>query len=587
MKKILNNRIFQLSLVMAIGLFFGWLIFKGDKTEKHELTVEVNQTTWTCSMHPQIRQDEPGNCPICGMELIPVSKQNGQQEHSSPFVYSMSPEAVALANIQTAKVMYMLPEHEIYLTGKIAVNEQKLAVITANFSGRIERLFVDYTGQTLTKGQKLATIYSPELVTAQKELLEAAKSKDINPALFNAAREKLSLWKITENQINAIAESGTIATELDVFADISGVVLKREVSKGDYISKGNVLFEIADLSSVWVIYDAYETDIPWLKLGDKVSFTLSSLPGKEYLSTITFIDPLINSQTRTVSVRTEVSNPGMMLKPEMFVNAKVKTRISINDKSLLIPKTSILWTGKRSVIYVKVPDSEFPAYEMREIILGPPAGAFYLVESGLKEGEEIVINGVFAIDAAAQLSGNYSMMNRPVSKRIAVPEKFQSQLMDLNIKYFDLKNALVESDFAKSKKTTEKLLQSLQSADMKLLERKAHELWMEQEIPLRKAIISLSKAKNIEEQREHFSAISLAIIEIAELFSLTIEPVYLAYCPMAFGDKGAYWLSEFEEIKNPYFGDAMLKCGEVKKKISAADNYQETSPEKPPAGHQH
>lgn len=587
MTKIFKNRILQLCLVLAAGIFLGWLIFKGNKTEEYKHSDEVgHETVWTCSMHPQIRQNEPGKCPLCGMNLIPLTKQNEQGSHASPFVHTMSPEAVALANVQTSKVGYVTPEHEIYLTGKIAVNEQKLAVITANYSGRIEKLFVDFTGQTVGKGRKLATIYSPELITAQKELLEAAKYKQVNTVLHNAAREKMRLWKISEKQMDAIEAGGEVMTEFDIYADISGIVLSRKVSTGDYVNRGNVLFEIADLNTVWVLLDAYESDLPWVKIGGKVNFTVASVPGKEFTSTVTFIDPLINPQTRAASVRAEAANPGLELKPEMFVKAKIKARLSITEKSLLIPKTSILWTGTRSVAYVKVPESEFPAFEMREVTLGPRAGDFYVVESGLQAGEEVVTNGVFAIDAAAQLSGNYSMMNRPVSKRIPVPEKFKLQLSEFTNHYFDLKNALVESDFANSKKSAGKLLQSLQSVDMKLLEDKAHQFWMEQEKPLRKSIELLSKAENIEEQRTHFAAVSNALIEVAEIFGLTIDTVYVDYCPMALKDKGAFWLSEFEEIKNPYFGDAMLRCGEVKKKISFVESYKETT-SKPQQRHQH
>lgn len=591
MKSIINNRIFQFALVLAAGLLFGWLLFGGNNTKTHLHKEEVTkETIWTCSMHPQIRQKEPGKCPICGMDLIPLTS-GSDAGSQSPFIHTMSPEAIALANIQTAKVSYTTPEYEIYLTGKIAANEQKLASITANYSGRIEKLFIDFTGQTVSKGEKLATIYSPELVTAQRELIEAAKNKQVNPSLYNAVREKLRLWRITEKQIDAIESSGEVLTELDIYTDISGIVITRNVSRGDYVNRGSILFEIADLSSVWVMLDAYEQDLAWVKVGSKVDFTIASLPGREFSSTVTFVDPFINPQTRTASVRAEANNPGLQLKPEMFVKGKIKAKLlgaDLKGKSLLVPKTSVLWTGTRSVVYIKVPGSEFPAFEMREIILGPRAGDFYVVDKGLQEGEEIVTNGVFAIDAAAQLSGNYSMMNRPVSKRLPVPEKFKSQLTDLSKLYFALKNSLVKSDFTGTKNNAGKVLQSLKSVDMKLLDDKAHNVWMEKENQLKKSIEMISIAKDIEEQRKHFESLSDAIIESAELFGLTIDMVYVQFCPMAFDDRGAYWLSESEEIKNPYFGEMMFTCGEVKKKISSIDSYREVSDkQKQTMEHQH
>jgi membrane fusion protein, copper/silver efflux system len=585
MKKLFSNKILQFSLALIVGLFLGWLLFRGDHSAENKNThIQGEETTYTCSMHPQIRQNEPGKCPLCGMDLIPLTQKTDSGENN-PFVYSMSAEAIALANVQTQKIKTVSPEREIYLTGKVAINEQKLAVITANYSGRIEKLFVDFTGQTVRKGEKLATIYSPELITAQKELIESSKFKEINPALYNASKEKLRLWKITETQVVEIENSGVVLTEFDVYADQSGVVIRRDISKGDYVNKGVVLLEIADLSNVWVLLDAYESDLPFMKVGQKITLTLASIPGKEFTANISFIDPLINPQTRTASVRAELGNPQQMLKPEMFVKGMIKANLSVAGKTLVIPKTSLLWTGKRSVVYVKVPDTEFPAFEMREITLGASLGDYYIVESGLTEDEEVVTNGVFAIDGAAQLSGNYSMMNRATDDRIAVPDKFKAQLSALVNQYFELKNNLVKSDFQLTKSNNKKLESELNKIDMKLLDEDAHTVWMEHFTKLKKDIGQLQTAKDIEKQREVFSTLSDQIIETVETFGLKTETVYVAYCPMALNDNGAYWLSEFEEINNPYYGDKMLRCGVVKKTISNKGN--KNSKLNQPQGHQH
>jgi membrane fusion protein, copper/silver efflux system len=588
MRTITKNRFLQFGLVLVLGLFLGWLIFGGTQTEIHQHDDEVTQETiWTCSMHPQIRQNDPGKCPICGMELIPVSRQSGNGS-ASPFIHSMSPEAIAMANVQTVRVSYVSPEHTVRLNGRIAANEQKLSVVTADYSGRLERLFVNFTGQTINKGERMATIYSPELVSAQKELLEAAKNKHTNPALYNAVREKLRLWNITDDQINAIESGNEVTTGLDIIANISGVVMSRNVSTGDYINRGNVLFEIADLSSVWVILDAYESDLALIRTGGTINFTVPSIPGKEFTSSITFIDPVINPQSRTASVRAEATNPGLTLKPDMFVRATVNTKPSVEQRSLLIPTTSVLWTGTRSIVYVKVPDNEFPAYEMREVDLGSRAGDYYIVEAGLLEGENIVTNGVFAVDAAAQLTGNYSMMNRPVSKRISVPGDFKIQLTELSKDYFNLKNALVDDDFKAAAKNAGKVSQSLKSVNMKLLDNRAHQVWMGMEKQMRNSVDLILKAKDINDQRKYFELLSDAIIEAADIFGLNIPMIYVQYCPMAFDDKGAYWLSESDEILNPYFGDDMLRCGEVIKKISSVDSYREAdeTPQQP-IEHQH
>ncbi|GCD76935.1 hypothetical protein JCM31826_04170 [Thermaurantimonas aggregans] len=178
----------------------------------------------------------------------------------------------------------------------------------------------------------------------------------------------------------------------------------------NFVNKGTVLFEVADLSNVWVLLDAYEIDLPFLKVGQKITLTVPSLPGKEFTAYISFIDPFINTQTRTASVRAELNNPQLILKPETFVMGKIRAKLPVSEKSVVIPRTALLWTGKRSIVYVKIPNAEFPSFEMREITLGASLGDYYIVVSGLSEGEEIVTNGVFAIDGAAQLNGNYSKM---------------------------------------------------------------------------------------------------------------------------------------------------------------------------------
>src|SRR5690606_38535375 len=213
---------------------------------------------WTCSMHPQIRQSEPGQCPICGMDLIPATSGRSTVD-TDPIVHEMTPDAVAMANIHTSRVRSVSPEGKVYLTGKVNADEQKLASVTAKFPGRIERLFVNFTGQIIQEGERLATVYSPELLTAQKELLEGASSKETFPALYQAAREKLRLWKLTEKQIDEIESSGKLTEQFDVFADKGGVVTQRNIAVGDYVGTGSVLFNVVDLSNVWVMMDAYET----------------------------------------------------------------------------------------------------------------------------------------------------------------------------------------------------------------------------------------------------------------------------------------------------------------------------------------
>jgi Cu(I)/Ag(I) efflux system membrane fusion protein len=386
---------------------------ENDDGHNHQLeqVTEKGVTIWTCSMHPQIRQSEAGNCPICGMELIPADNTDAEKEASDPNEIQMSEAAIKLAEVQTIKVKRGIPDKSVFLLGKVQADERNIAELTARFGGRIEKLFVNYTGQNVQKGQKLATIYSPDLITAQRELLEAAQYKKENPSFYRAARTKLKLWDLSEQQIDAIEKKGEPKTYFDILSPISGTVTRRDVSVGDYVKEGNPLFEVIDLSRVWVMFDAYESDLPWIKNGDEINFTLQSLPGKTYSGKVTYIDPFINARTRVAKVRVEMANPGLMFKPEMFANGILDSKISGRKDALLIPKTAILWTGKRAVVYVKVPNRRKPTFIYRQIVLGPEAGNFYVVAGGLSEGEVIATNGVFKIDASAQLAGKASMMN--------------------------------------------------------------------------------------------------------------------------------------------------------------------------------
>lgn len=561
-----NKRLLLIILVtLVLGGLIGWLI-KPSNNQVNELAVHdhsAEEQVWTCSMHPQIRQSEPGQCPICGMDLIPASS-NRSSASASPFIHEMTPEAVAMANIHTSRVTGVSPEGELFLTGKVQADERQLATVTAKYPGRIEELFINFTGQVVQRGQRLATIYSPELVTAQKELLEATSSKETYPELYSAAREKLRLWKLTEAQINQIERSGAVREQFDVLADKGGVVAQRNISVGDYVSTGTALFNVVDLSKLWIMLDAYESDMSLVKVGDEVSFTVKAIPGKEFKAKVSYIDPVINPNTRTASVRAETNNPKMELKPEMFVTARVQSDRKAQGQSLAIPRTALLWSGKRSIVYVKVPNTEFPAYEMREITIGPLMGEMYVVEAGLEVGEEIVTNGVFAVDAAAQLSGNYSMMMRPDTKTMDVPQVFREQITVVADAYFNVKNALVADDKEQAANAVAQVETALDKVEMRNLKGKAHDRWMALKEQLESAVAMMQKSEELESLRTHFGMLSESMIEAVESFGLEKEKVYKDFCPMTFDDKGAFWLSESKDISNPYFGEAMLNCGEVK-----------------------
>ncbi|MDP4239194.1 MAG: efflux RND transporter periplasmic adaptor subunit [Bacteroidota bacterium] len=412
MKKIFSNKYVRNGLMILAGLFIGWLFFHSPHrtTEKQLTAAESKKEIWTCAMHPQIRLDHPGKCPICGMELIPLSENGGAKIDLDAVHFSK--EAAELTNVSTSIVSRQKPTKEVRLYGKVQADERLLQNQVAHIGGRIEKLLVNFTGEPVRKGQLLAIIYSPELVTAQQELLEAAKSKQSQSEIYEAAREKLMQWMLTERQIAQIESSGRVKMNFEVYSNTSGIVTAKRVNTGDHVSEGTVLFDVANLSSVWVLFDAYESDLPFLKVGNNISFTLQALPGTTFSANIRFIDPVIDPVNRVAKVRVEVDNKGGRLKPEMFATGVVKANLNEFKDKLVIPRSAVLWTGKRSIVYVKQPNTEEINFKMREIELGPMLGNSYVVLDGLKDGEEIVTDGTFNVDAAAQLAGKPSMMNR-------------------------------------------------------------------------------------------------------------------------------------------------------------------------------
>jgi len=601
MKKIFKNRYVRFGLLVLMGIIIGWLIRPSNNTSMPEQTEHAHkqdgkEQIWTCSMHPQIRQNEPGQCPICGMDLIPLSNESASEEN--PLAVNMSPTAMQLASIQTSVVGRQKPVKEVRMTGKVQADERKIFSQASHIPGRIEQLMINYTGEPVQKGQTLALIYSPELVTAQEELFEALKIKEQQPGLFSATKEKLKNWKLTDKQVDQILAAGKPQEQFPVLADVSGVVLKKRVNTGDYIMKGMSIYDVADLSSLWILFDVYESDMPWVKIGSKVVFTVSSIPGETFTGVVSFIDPVINPLTRVAKARVEFSQPvgkadnrQLKLKPEMFASGIIKSELRQEKEGLVIPKTAVMWTGKRSVVYVKNNTSVGVSFLMREIVLGPALGDSYLVKEGLAEGEEIATNGTFSIDAAAQLAGKPSMMNpeggpvmtghnhgsmsmpendnatSPQSKTISINKKAKEVLSPLFNEYLSLKNALVADNFGKGKEIASSLLADINKINMSVFSGVAHTTWMQHSEEAMRALTSIGNASNIGGARQGFKHLSDQFIMLAITFGPFDKELYIVHCPMANDNKGADWISSYKQIQNPYFGESMISCGEITKEI--------------------
>ena len=583
-----NKNIIVIAATLILGLLLGWAFFGGNggSEEAAHDHAASEDTIWTCSMHPEIRSNEPGDCPKCGMELIPLVNQGSLDSD----IFQMSEDAMKLANIRTMTVGSDAASKEMRLNGKVTVDERNTYSQSTHIPGRIEKLNVNFTGEEVRRGQTLAVVYSPELVTAQQELLQAYRIRQEQPQLYAAVREKLSNWRISASLMDRIVASGKPLQSFPITADVSGVVTEKLVELGDYVERGMPLYTVSDLSKVWVLFDVYESQMPFVREGSKIEFTIASLGGETFEGVISFVDPLLNNRTRVATARVEVDNRDGKLKPEMFASGVVKTNIGEADsQEIVVPKSAVLWTGKRSLVYVKEDLGNNVGFTLREVVLGPSLGDTYVIEEGLAEGEEIVVNGTFTVDAAVQLSGRPSMMNpenastepdnanrediekflgnNSVDFREEAPAEFKQQLGVLLQSYLELKEALVKGQQKESNSSVEDFLKYLEELQGEDLSGDAKAYWTARQQALKSSAEDLKDAASLEAQREEFILFSEEMIKTIVVFGLNNQTIFVDHCPMANSDKGAYWLSDIENIRNPYFGDAMLTCGEIVKEI--------------------
>ncbi len=466
--------VFQAAVFLGLGFMLSSMMSEGDGTPPAPDTggavaeAPASTTVWTCSMHPQIRRPAPGDCPLCGMDLIPVESSVAGP---SPTL-TVSPEARALMNVETVPVQRKAVATEVEMVGKVAYDETRLGHITAWVDGRLDRMFVDYTGIEVKKGDHMVYLYSEELYSAQAELIGAVRHAR-GPSgtagrrlsiggvdMAKAARHKLRMLGLTASQIRQIEEKERPSTHMTIYAPFGGVVIKKLRQQGERVSRGDRLYTVADLSQVWVNLDAYESDLPWVRYGQEVTFTAEAFPGQRFTGRIGFIHPVLDDMTRTVKVRVVVPNPDGKLKPGMFVRGKVHARLGAGGRlidpdlsgkwispmhpwivkdspgkcdvcgmplvkaetlgyvsadgdyePLVIPASAPLITGKRAVVYVELPEADRPTFEGREIVLGPRAGDYYIVLDGLAEGELVVYRGNFKIDSEIQIQAKPSMMS--------------------------------------------------------------------------------------------------------------------------------------------------------------------------------
>ena len=642
-RMIVGILIFVVAIACATGgTVIGYLFAGRQPASSPEAASESGPTTWTCSMHPQITLPKQGKCPICFMDLIPLEDDAGEDDN--PRQLKMSVQAAMLAEIQTVPVKRQYVERIVRIVGKLDYDETTVADISAWVAGRLDRLYVDYTGLTVRKGDHLVYMYSPELVVAQRELLQTWQAhqrlgeldRELMAATLESTEKKLRLLGLLDEQIEEIKQRGTTTDHLTIYAPNGGIVIDKHANEGAYVSTGTKIYTIADLSRLWLHLDAYESDVSWLRYGQQVEFVTETYPGEVFSGSITFINPVLDPQTRTVKVRVNVPNSDLRLKPGMLVRARVKSQLAAGGRvfdasligkwispmhpeivkdgpgkcdvcgmdlvpaeqlgfvvpekapeiPLIIPVTAPLITGKRAVVYVRLPDREEPTFEGREVLLGHRAGDHYIVRHGLEEGELVVTNGNFKIDSALQIKARPSMMNplagdtaeghdhsRHEADQPPVPPAFRVTLNPVYESYLTAADALAKDDLAAACQALGELFNKIKGVDASSLDDDLRSLWKQAADHIIFAAHDAVDARKRDEVRRNFAELSDSIVMLLKTFGQALpDAVYQYHCPLAVEAKGGDWLQPDQEVRNPYFGPALIGCGEQ------VETYQSRAP---------
>lgn len=617
---------FLAALLALIFLFASLVAAQQKESQSHSQqpsneSAEQETTVYTCSMHPQIRLPNPGKCPICGMDLIPVKKSTGRngKEAESLRELTLSPYAEELAQVQTATVERKFVQAEVRMVGFVTYDETKVADITAWVPGRIDRLFVDFTGAVVKKGDPMVYLYSPQLLSAQQELLQSLEAvrrlkgskiatiQETAQATVTAAKEKLRLWGLTPGQIEDIIKRGKPTDHITIMAPMSGVVIRKNGLEGMYVQTGTKIYTIADLSRVWIQLDAYESDLPWIRLGQKVKFGTGAHPGTVFEGDVAFIDPFLKEKTRTVQVRLNAANPNNTLKPDMFVHATLLSTLAAGDKvvvnptgnekpPLVIPASAPLITGIRAVVYVAVPDQP-GTYEGRVIVLGPKVGDYYVVRYGLKEGEKVVTDGNFMIDSSLQIEAKPSMMtpqggatgmmhahagqtataSKAQPPGMQVPTQFKVQFKPVLAAYENLGKVLGTQDLEKVRREFENFRKTLAAIDAESLSGHPRMLWLELDMLLESDAVVGREAANMKETTRAFGELTKDFTRLKTEFGLgeKIPETKPINAPQAFkaeiGEMLNAYLAVKDALANDQFNRAQDSMRSFEDVINAVD----------------
>jgi Cu(I)/Ag(I) efflux system membrane fusion protein len=522
------------------------------------------------------------------MDLIPNSEVGGGGgPELTDTQVQLSERARTLGRVRTTAVRRLEePRATIHLLGRLEVAETRQHTVTAWTGGRIDRLRVESTGAKLRRGQVIATLYSPEIYAAHRDLITASQQLDSlsggeafarRSAISNirSTRRRLELLGVPERVIDRMAEAERPWTDIDIRTPFGGTVTERLVREGEYVQPGTGLYRVADLSKLWVQLDAYETDLQLVDVGAPVELTVASVPDRIFEGRVAFIDPTVDTKTRTVSLRVELDNPDGALRPGMFAEARLSGSIDpAHDRTLVIPESAPLFSGRRSLVYVELPGRDRPTYEAREVRLGDKVEDMYPVIAGLREGERVVSHGAFILDADLQIRGGKSLMMRDVDARDPLDEvlspspQLRAALAPVLRAYLDVQEALAADDLAAAREATTSLEETAREVEADGADRRVADAWLELRAELISYATSIRKSGDIAGARRAFEGLSETIKRLLHRFGNPLdEPLRLAYCPMAFDNAGAEWIQRAPEIDNAYFGAEMRRCGEIRQTV--------------------
>jgi Cu(I)/Ag(I) efflux system membrane fusion protein len=505
------------------------------------------------TMHPWIKSDKPGRCTICGMELTPIY-EGEEAMQTGEHVLPLSPATRRAIQVETAKAETVPLDRELHVAGMIDDDDTRHRILSAYVDGRIDKLHVNYVGAEVTAGQPLAEFYSPALLQTAREY------RALTGELKRAAALRLKQMGLDEAQIEELASQPADKLTVRLLAPMTGTVVARKVYEGQYVKEGDPLFEIADFSTMWFLFDAYENDLPWIKVGQTAEVNVPATPGKSFKGKITFVNPNLDDATRSAKVRVELPNPLVDGKRELLHKLYAEARVAIDSPAVLsIPRSAAIEAGPRAIVFV---EQNGDTFERREVKLGRKGATRVEVLAGLREGETVVRSGNLLMDGQAELNGTSAAPLPPEG-----PDETARPAIETFLQAADqLAAALAKDDLLAFNQAGEKVMPATEALVAALKTRPE----LADKLTALEATRHFHGSPDLKSARKQFHAFSTAAVNLlAPLRKSTGTPEFQVWrCPMVneavpgAAAKADWIQTNKRPIGNPFFGKEMLECGE-------------------------